>query len=83
MSFWHDAGHIPGHWSLSGSLPSLPRAHVDSSLPQTTLSIKVSSARSHAVMSSTRRRVVQQSRQFCIRLGVRVDVAILGLQLEA
>ena len=33
--------------------------------------------------SGARRRVFQQSRQFCIRLGVRVDVAILGLQLEA
>ena len=33
--------------------------------------------------SGARRRVVQQSRQFCVRLGVRVDVAILGLQLEA
>merc|ERR1719421_2097480 len=59
MSFWHDAGHMPGHWSLSGSLPSLPRAHVESSLPQTALSIKVSSARSHAVMSSSRRRVAR------------------------
>merc|ERR1719359_1292282 len=59
MSFWHDAGHMPGHWSLSGSLPSLPRAHVDSSLPQTTLSIKVSSARSHAVLSSSRRVAVE------------------------
>jgi len=29
--------------------------------------------------SGARRSVFQQSRQFCIRLGVRVDVAILGL----
>ena len=33
--------------------------------------------------SGARRRVFQQNRQFCIRLGVRVDAAILGLQLEA
>ena len=33
--------------------------------------------------SGARRRVFQQSRQFCIRLGVRVDAAILALQLEA
>ena len=40
-------------------------------------------ARSFQPSSGARRRVFQQSRQFCIRLGVRVDVAILGLQLEA
>ena len=36
-------------------------------------------ARSFQPSSGARRRVFQQSRQFCIRLGVRVDVAILGL----
>ena len=39
-------------------------------------------ARSFQPSSGARRRVFQQSRQFCIRLGVRVDVAILALQLE-
>ena len=33
--------------------------------------------------SGARRRVFQQNRQFCIRLGVRVHAAILALQLEA
>mmetsp|Transcript_7921 Transcript_7921/g.22221 ORF Transcript_7921/g.22221 Transcript_7921/m.22221 type:complete len:202 (-) Transcript_7921:1188-1793(-) len=51
MSAWHDAGHMPGNASLS-SLHSL-------SPPQIMLSIKVSSARSHAVMSSSRRRVAR------------------------
>ena len=40
-------------------------------------------ARPFEPSSGARRRIFQQSRQFCIRLGVRVDVAILGLQLEA
>merc|ERR1719271_692227 len=122
MSFWHDAGHIPGHWSLSGSLPSLPRAHVDSSLRRArplgervsqrevlrrrgrvheTEDRRVSVQRNKALAEldvrdgmsydarpleprfGARCRVFQQSRQFCIHLGVRVDVAILGLQLEA